>query len=125
MQAQECALKGRVSEVERRARADECELRRQLDEATVAMSAAQLEQARLANERLQLQQHTRRLQTEMGRERRAAEDRLKLLQDQLTAKVKLTPLMRTRRQKSGYPGKAKWFRCKLVNVTQNSLKYSV
>lgn len=59
----------------------EGELQHQLNEAAVVTSQAQLETARLANEKLQLEQQVRWLQAEAMRDR-------KQLQDQLTSKVK-------------------------------------
>ena len=55
---------------------DENEVRRQLNEAAVATSQAQLETARLANEKLQLEQQVRWLQGEAMRDRKQVHDQL-------------------------------------------------
>lgn len=78
-QMREMELKERLAGVDH-LNQDENEVRRQLNEAHVATSQAQLETARLANEKLQLEQQVRWLQGEAMRDR-------KQLHEQLTHKV--------------------------------------
>ncbi|XP_034231629.1 centrosomin-like isoform X2 [Thrips palmi] len=69
----------RISEAERHSKGGG-EIQQQLNDAAVATSQAQLETARLANEKLQLEQQIRWLQSEAKRDR-------KQLQDQLGQKI--------------------------------------